>query len=103
MTTKFPPIKTPARRGIDPEEARALAESEGLGIQTTPDGVSQPVPEGNQIEVTQPGACRRGEADARAWAGILPGRSSRKVAGRTAHPGNQGENLGESAGAPRAA
>jgi hypothetical protein len=34
----LPPIKTPARRGIDPEAARALAESEGLGIPTTPDG-----------------------------------------------------------------
>ena len=39
MSTKFPPIKTPARRGIDPEAARALAESEGLGIPTAPDGV----------------------------------------------------------------
>jgi hypothetical protein len=39
MSTKFPPIKSPTRRGIDPEAARALAESEGLGIPTTPDGV----------------------------------------------------------------
>jgi hypothetical protein len=44
MTTKFPPIKAPTRRGIDPEAARALAESEGLGIQTTPDGVPPPAP-----------------------------------------------------------
>lgn len=39
MSTKFPPIKAPVRRGIDPEAARALAESEGLGIPTAPDGV----------------------------------------------------------------
>ena len=39
MTMKLPPIKPPARRGIDPEAARALAESEGLGIPTAPDGV----------------------------------------------------------------
>lgn len=39
MATKLPPIKTPTRRGIDPEAARALAESEGLGIPTAPDGV----------------------------------------------------------------
>jgi hypothetical protein len=38
MAPKLPPIKTHARRGIDPEAARALAESEGLGILTTPDG-----------------------------------------------------------------
>lgn len=44
MTTKFPPIKSPARRGIDPDAARALAESEGLGIPTTPDGPSSPSP-----------------------------------------------------------
>ena len=44
MSTKFPPIKTPARRGIDPEAARVLAESEGLGIPTAPDGVSPPAP-----------------------------------------------------------
>jgi hypothetical protein len=44
MSTKFPPIKTPARRGIDPEAARALAESEGLGIPTAPDGVPPPAP-----------------------------------------------------------
>jgi hypothetical protein len=44
MTTKFPPIKSPARRGIDPEAARALAESEGLGIPTAPDGVASPTP-----------------------------------------------------------
>ena len=44
MSTKFPPIKTPARRCIDPEAARALAESEGLGIPTAPDGVSSPAP-----------------------------------------------------------
>jgi hypothetical protein len=44
MTMKFPPIKTPARRGIDPEAARALAESEGLGIPTAPDGVPQSTP-----------------------------------------------------------
>jgi hypothetical protein len=44
MSTKFPPIKTPTRRGIDPEAARALAESEGLGIPTTPDGVPQSTP-----------------------------------------------------------
>jgi hypothetical protein len=44
MSTKFPPIKTPTRRGIDPEAARALAESEGLGIPTTPDGVPPPAP-----------------------------------------------------------
>src|SRR4051794_38383980 len=43
MSTKFPPIKTPVRRGIDPEAARALAESEGLGIQTTPDGAPKTV------------------------------------------------------------
>jgi hypothetical protein len=36
---KFPPIKPPARRGIDPEAARALAENEGLGIPMAPDGV----------------------------------------------------------------
>jgi hypothetical protein len=42
MSTKFPPVKTSARRGIDPEAARALAESEGLGIPTAPDGVPQP-------------------------------------------------------------
>jgi hypothetical protein len=40
---KFPPVKTP-RRGIDPEAARALAESEGLGIPTAPDGVTTPAP-----------------------------------------------------------
>ncbi|UEM08169.1 hypothetical protein JL101_036355 (plasmid) [Skermanella rosea] len=40
MVTKLPPIKPPSRRGIDPEAARALAESEGLGIPTAPDGVS---------------------------------------------------------------
>jgi hypothetical protein len=44
MTTKFPPIKSPVRRGIDPEAARALAESEGLGIPTAPDGVVPPPP-----------------------------------------------------------
>jgi hypothetical protein len=44
MSTKFPPINTPTRRGIDPEAARALAESEGLGIQTTPDGAHPPAP-----------------------------------------------------------
>ena len=37
----LPPIKAPTRRGIDPEAARALAESEGLGIPTTPDGVEK--------------------------------------------------------------
>src|SRR5688572_10892561 len=37
----LPPINTPARRGIDPEAARVLAESEGLGIPTAPDGVSK--------------------------------------------------------------
>jgi hypothetical protein len=44
MSTKLPSIKTPARRGIDPAEARALAESEGLGILTTPDGPPPQVP-----------------------------------------------------------
>jgi hypothetical protein len=44
MTMKFPPIKPPARRGIDPEAARALAESEGLGIPTAPDGVPPAAP-----------------------------------------------------------
>jgi hypothetical protein len=44
MPTKFPPIKTPTRRGIDPEAARALAESEGLGIPTIPDGVPPAAP-----------------------------------------------------------
>ena len=38
----LPPINAPARRGIDPEAARALAESEGLGIPTAPEGVSRP-------------------------------------------------------------
>lgn len=42
MTLKLPPIKSPTRRGIDPEAARALAESEGLGIPTAPDGVAPP-------------------------------------------------------------
>jgi hypothetical protein len=50
MSTKFPPIKTPARRGIDPEAARALAESEGLGIPTAPDGVSPPAPSPAPVE-----------------------------------------------------
>ena len=38
----LPPIKAPARRGIDPEAARALAESEGLGIPMTPEGMPRP-------------------------------------------------------------
>jgi hypothetical protein len=54
MTTKFSPIKTPARRGIDPEAARALAESEGLGIQTTPDGVPPPAPKAARSKSTSP-------------------------------------------------
>jgi hypothetical protein len=53
MSTKFPPIKTPARRGIDPEAARALAESEGLGIPTAPDGVSSPAPSPAPVEVVK--------------------------------------------------
>lgn len=44
MTLKLPPIKSPTRRGIDPEAARALAESEGLGIPTAPDGIASPSP-----------------------------------------------------------
>jgi hypothetical protein len=39
----LPPINAPARRGIDPETARALARSEGLGIPTAPEGVKPPV------------------------------------------------------------
>src|SRR3954471_14658206 len=53
MSTKFPPIKTPARRGIDPEAARALAESEGLGIPTAPDGVSPPAPNPAPVEMVK--------------------------------------------------
>jgi hypothetical protein len=51
----LPPINAPARRGIDPEAARALAESEGLGIPTAPDGVKPPAPkriEAKLVEVT---------------------------------------------------
>src|SRR5690349_735262 len=51
----LPPINTPARRGIDPEAARALAESEGLGIPTAPEGVKPPPskrPEAKLVDVT---------------------------------------------------
>jgi hypothetical protein len=63
MTMKFPPIKSPARRGIDPEAARALAESEGLGIPTAPDGVTAPAakPAGPAVEQTEAVRLKRGQ------------------------------------------
>jgi len=61
MSTKLPPINTRARRGIDPESARALAESEGLGIPTTPDGVHQSTPRSASQVQTDAVKLKRGQ------------------------------------------
>src|SRR3954453_857799 len=54
----LPPINAPARRGIDPAAARALAESEGLGIPMTPEGVKPPA-----RKRVEPRAVVRGQDD----------------------------------------
>jgi hypothetical protein len=57
----LPPVNV--RRGIDPDAARALAESEGLGIPTTPAGAPKPPPASPDKAPKRPAGVESFQAD----------------------------------------